>query len=114
MKHEEFVSKYNSNDIKVNVSKIDAGKVVRSGIMPSGYYYNDLFWSWLFILCFPISIGVFIWSEIWIGILILFFAYLVQGALRKNNCECIIMHSLDNEEFFYLVLEKEVIKIVEV
>ena len=79
-----------------------------------GFDFDLLFWSWLFILCFPISIGVFIWSEIWIGILILFFAYLVQGALRKNNCECIIMHSLDNEEFFYLVLEKEVIKIVEV
>ena len=64
MKHEEFVSKYKSNEIKVYVSKIDAGQVVRSGIKPSRYFYADLFWIWVWALSFPISIIVFIWSEI--------------------------------------------------
>lgn len=114
MTHEEFVSKYKSKKIKVHVSKIDAGAIVRSGIMPSGYFYNDLIWSWLWILSFPTSIAVFIWIELWIGIIILAFGLLLPGAQRKTNCQCIIWHSLDNELFFNLILDKEVIVIEEV
>ena len=46
-------------------------------------------------------------------VLVLVFACLIPKAQRETNCKSIIWHSLDNEEFFYLVLEKEVIKIEE-
>jgi len=114
MTHEEFISKYKSKKIKVHVSKIDARKVVSSGYMPKSYFYTELFFGWLWILSFPTSIAVFIWSELWIGIIILAFGCMIPSATRESCCQFVLWHSIENEEFYNLVLDKEVIVIEEV
>ena len=114
MNHKEYITKYKAQKIKVHVSKIDARKVVSSGYMPKRYFYTELFFGWLWILSFPTSIAVFIWSELWIGIIILAIGCMIPSATRESCCQFVLWHSIENEEFYNLVLDKEVIVIEEV
>ena len=109
MEHEKFVQLYNSGQSKVHVNQYKAKQLLQTDIMPKRYVCADIFWSWIWLLSFPIGIVLIIWVNKWVGIAVIVVGLILPKAQRRSASQFVLEYALQNKEFYELALEHQVI-----
>ncbi len=78
--------------------------------LPKRYQYAHLFWSWVWMLSIPAFICVSIFYKWWVGLLLLVTVTpIISRATKKSAAEFVLEHAENNEEFFNLLVEKNLL-----
>ena len=114
MEYEEFLANYNSRQIKVNVNKYDAKRLLSTNILPKRYVVVDIIWSWIWLLALPTGISVMIWGNFWIGAIICFLFFFIHEAQRRSAAKYVLEFAQENKDFYNFAIDKNIIHIVNV
>ena len=111
MKHNEFIKKYNNGQLRIHVNKYDAKQLLMTNILPKKYVYSDIFWSWIWMLSFPIGIVLLIWVDFWIGILVLIVGINLPKYQKRWASKYVLQFALRNEEFYHEAIKNALIEL---
>ena len=109
--HEEFVNDWNNGKIDVSVDQTKALDIANANVLPKRYQYAHLFWSWIWMLSMPAGFAVMYFFEVWQGILILCFSYILYKSVRKSAMQFMIDHALENPRFYDAACSSDLINI---
>jgi hypothetical protein len=110
MEYSEFVNSWKQQSHNVTVNRSKALQVMNRGILPKQYQYAHIFWTWVWILMYPVGIALMFFTKWWIGLIFLIFVPgTISTAVKKSAMQFMIDHALENPEFYKFAIEQEII-----
>lgn len=100
MTHSEFVEAYRSKGVEVRVDKQMALRVMESQDMPGRFRAAHLFWSWIWLLSFPLAIVLGIFVQWWVGLIVLVVALLLPRSIKHSAIDFVLEQCVENEAFY--------------
>ena len=108
MTYAEYKRQRAEGKILAGVSNSDALRLI--DYLPKRYRYAHLFWSWVWMLSIPAFIAVSIFYRWWVGLLLLFIVTpLLSRSTKKSAAEFVLEHAENDEQFFSLLIEKNLL-----
>lgn len=100
MVYEDFVAKFNSNDIYIELDKSKSLSLMSSKHAPNEWRYTLKFFSWLSVLLVPTGIVGFFFWPIWLPALLLILALFIGKGVRKTAREAVVQLASEDSEFY--------------
>jgi len=98
--HSEFVEAWKFRRITVSVNKEFALRVMSSPDMPRRYRTAHFFWSWIWLLSFPLAIILGIFVKWWAGLIVLIVGLLLPRAIKHSATDFVLEHCVEDAEFY--------------
>jgi len=80
-------------------------RLIGNPLVSKGCRAAHALWMTVWILTFPAAIICFVLVEWWVGLIILFFSFLLAKGMRESACKSVIEECLKNESFYYFAIE---------
>jgi hypothetical protein len=112
MDHATFVEEYRSGTLSIHVDRSGALRIMQGNMLPKRYRAAHHFWTWIWMLSFPGFIAVAVFYKWWVGLILLIFVTpTISRSITQSACEFVLEHALEDEGFFRLVSQNELISI---
>lgn len=111
MEHNEFIRAWKNSEIEVVVDRSKAFQNANSKMLPKRYRYAHILWSWVWIISIPTALAVMFFYDWWAGILFLLLTFIPFKSTKKSAMQFIIVHSLENADFYHFSIENGVIRV---
>ena len=106
--HDQFVSGYRRGTLKPVVALKIANTFTWADRWKHRAYGENLaqlLLAWINYLCFPVALGLFIWSSWWIAVLVFTAGVLLWDVNRRWMVRLVLQCALDDAEFYALAVE---------
>ncbi len=107
MPWEDFIEAYKAGRIVVRVDGARSIIAMNHPMMAKRYKRANSFWSWIFLLCFPLAVACFVWYRWWVGVFLLLVGMGLSGAVRKSANSFILDYALENRTWYHTAINEE-------
>jgi len=113
VQHSDFVARYRAGRLSAHVDGSGALSIANGGLLPRRFQAAHLFWTWAWMLSFPLALAAVVWWEWWIGALVLGVGLLLPRAIKRSASQFVLEHALDDQPFYEYVTEAGVLRVTE-
>ena len=110
MNHTDFVEKYNSNQISVDVSRNKAGFMYEQpGLMPQQFRIKQAMIRTIAFVGVLLGVVLFFFVPWWAALGVLFAAFYMFPQAQKNAAKGVLLASLQDPSIYQVAVENQVL-----
>jgi len=114
MNHTDFVSRYQNNQVTVDIDKNKAGFMYeQQGLMPQNLRAKQAMIRTLAFGGIIMAIALFFFAPWWFGLGVLLFALYMFPQAQKNAARGVLQASLENPGVYEIAVQNQVLKVRE-
>ena len=108
---EEFVTLFQSQEIKPFVDVNKGHALMKSQYAPSNWRITIIVLTWVSVLAFPAAIVLFFFVQWWIPIIIIVTTIMLIKGIREESAKVVIETSLKNPAFYRIAIDSRTMKV---
>lgn len=114
MNHADFVSRYQNNQVAVDIDKNKAGFMYeQQGLMPQELRAKQAMIRTIAFVGVIVGIALFFFAPWWAALGVLFLALYMFPQAQKNAARGVLQASLDNASIYEIAVQNQVLKVRE-